>query len=174
MFDPAFYAGFTFCIFVSYLRQLFFCLSGIECRFLLPVLLHEPFPCCLSSRCVLPFPRTSLHDLLPFVPPEVVPVLPQFPSQAFYRYDQYCFHNSSFFASDVIGHVILLCSVLGGILISRCSNDFFRRLQCSVRATSVSAFFSMLIVSDVIRLISKPFPSHSHSHLVRIAYVPVV
>ena len=84
-------------------------------RFLLPVLLHESFPCSLPSRRVLPFPRTFLHDLLSPVHPEVVPVLPQFPSQAFYRYDQYCFHNSSFFASDVIGHVILLCSVLGGI-----------------------------------------------------------
>ena len=48
---------------------------------------------------------------------------------------------------------------------------FFR---CSVRTTSVSAFFSMLIVSDVIRLIPDSFPSLSHSHLVRIAYVPVV
>ena len=27
-YSPAFYAGFAFCIFVSYLRQLFFCLPG--------------------------------------------------------------------------------------------------------------------------------------------------
>ena len=65
-------------------------------RFLLPVLLHESFPCSLPSRRVLPFPRTFLHDLLSPVHPEVVPVLPQFPSQAFYRYDQYCFHIISF------------------------------------------------------------------------------
>ena len=39
--------------------------------------------------------------------------------------------------------------------------------RCSVRATSVSAFFSMLIVSDVIRLIPKPFPFASRSHRVR-------
>ena len=108
-------------------------------RFLPSVFLHESLPCRFPCRRVLPFSRAFLHDLLSSVHSEVVPVFSQFPSQTLYRYDQYCFHNSTFFASDVVGHVILLCSVLGGILISRCSNDFFRRLRCSVRATSVSA-----------------------------------
>ena len=36
----------------------------------------------------------SARSVPPPVHPEVVPVLPQFPSQAFYWYDQYCFHNN--------------------------------------------------------------------------------
>ena len=36
--------------------------------------------------------RAALDDLDAFVHPEVVPILPQLPSQRIYRYNQLCFH----------------------------------------------------------------------------------
>jgi len=36
--------------------------------------------------------RTPLHDLFPFVHPEVVSILPQLSSQRLYRYYQFCYH----------------------------------------------------------------------------------
>lgn len=168
-------------------RDYFVYCLGILCRFLLPILLHESLPCCLPSRCVLPFPRTSLHDLLPFVPPEVVPVLPQFPSQAFYRYDQYCFHIISFsivFPFFVSFSLFLVPAFMSRSLTVPVSSLFSFFVECSssdgrvfflcfVRAISVSASFSMLIVSDVIRAIPIRISFASRSHRVRPRIVPI-
>ena len=48
-------------------------------------------------RCILPFPRTPLHNLLAFIHPEVVPVSLQFPSQRLYRIYQFSFHIKNVF-----------------------------------------------------------------------------
>ena len=70
---------------------------GILSRFLLPVFSYEAFPCRLPCWRILPFPRTLLHDLLPLVHPEVVPVFLQLSAQGLYWYNQFCFHFFSLY-----------------------------------------------------------------------------
>ena len=70
---------------------------GILSRFLLPVFSYEAFPSSFPCWCIGPFPRASLYDLYALAYSEVVPVLPQLPSQRFYRYNQFCYHLTSFF-----------------------------------------------------------------------------
>ena len=53
---------------------------------------HKFISCRLPCRCIHPFSRTPLHDLLSSVHPKVVPVFPQCPSQRLYWYNQFCFH----------------------------------------------------------------------------------
>ena len=89
VYSPALNAGFLRQVrgtLVLWFLLLFLCKGG-----------DKSLPCCLPCRRVLPFPWAFLHDLLSPIHPEVVPVLSQFPSQALYRYYQYCFHNSSLF-----------------------------------------------------------------------------
>ena len=82
---------------------------------LLPIFSDEPLPCRLPCRCVLPFPRASLYDLYALAYSEVVPVLPQLPSQRFYRYDQFRFHLTSFFMRHSMPAFTLGCLLFGAI-----------------------------------------------------------
>lgn len=72
---------------------------------LLPIPLDEPHLVrlfCLGLN-VPASVRTSLHNLLALVHPEVVSILPQRPSQGLYRYDQFCFHIFKIFCLKLWG-----------------------------------------------------------------------
>ena len=103
---PSMYVSYSALYAAFFLRLL----CGMSSRFLsssivpdlirlsLSVSLHEPFLVRLFVRCLhMPTSvRTPLYNLFPFVHPEVVPILPQHPSQLFYRYYQFCYHKKLF------------------------------------------------------------------------------
>ena len=70
------------------------------------VFLDKPLPRRFPCRRIRPFSRTPLYDLHSPAHSEIVPIFPQRPSQALYRYNQFCFHKykilfSKFRAPDV-------------------------------------------------------------------------